>query len=88
MRKNQEGKYEKAVSIGQYFVSSGVFVGFGVGFPTSGSQVLSDYLFEGIEKDAGGKWVCEPDPLEMARILIEHIDSKRAALKLREPAQA
>ena len=79
---------EKAISIGQYFVASGVFVGFGVGFPTVGSEVLSDYLFEGIEKVAGGKWACEPDPLEMARILIEHIDGKRAALKLREPGQA
>lgn len=78
---------EKAIAIGQYFVTSGVFVGFGVGFPTIGSEVLSDYLFEGIEKDAGGKWVCEPDPLEMARILIEHIDRKRAALKLKEPAK-
>ena len=78
---------EKAVSIGHYFVSSGVFVGFGVGFPTAGSEILSDYLFEGIEQHAGGKWVCEPDPLEMARILIEHIDGKRAALKLREPAR-
>ena len=79
---------EKAISIGQYFVASGVLVGFGVGFPTTGSQILSDYLFEGIEKDAGGKWVVEPDPLEMSRILIEHIDAKRAALKLREPAKA
>ncbi len=79
---------EKAISIGQYFVASGVYVGFGVGFPTTGSQILSDYLFEGIEKDAGGKWVVEPDPLEMARLLIDHIDEKRAALKLREPAKA
>jgi carbon-monoxide dehydrogenase catalytic subunit len=76
---------EKAVSIGQYFVASGVLVGFGVGFPTMGSGVLTDYLFEGIEKHAGGKWFCEPDPLEMARILIEHIDNKRAVLKLKEP---
>jgi carbon-monoxide dehydrogenase catalytic subunit len=79
---------EKAIAIGQYFVASGVMVGFGVGFPTTGSEELSDYLFEGIEKHAGGKWVVEPDPLEMARILIGHIDEKRAALKLREPAQA
>ena len=76
---------EKAVSIGQYFVSSGVLVGFGVGFPTMGSEVLTDYLFEGIEKHAGGKWFCEPDPLETARILIEHINNKRAVLKLKEP---
>lgn len=76
---------EKAISIGQYFVASGVLVGFGVGFPIMGSDVLTDYLFEGIEKHAGGKWFCEPDPLETARILIEHINNKRAALKLKEP---
>jgi carbon-monoxide dehydrogenase catalytic subunit len=76
---------EKAVSIGQYFVSSGVLVGFGVGFPTAGSEILTDYMFEGIERHAGGKWVCEPDPLEMARILIGHIDKKREALKLKQP---
>jgi len=79
---------EKAISIGQYFVASGVPVGFGVGFPTTGSEVLSDYLFEGIEKECGGKWFVEPDPLEMSRILIEQIDAKRAALKLREPSKA
>ncbi len=79
---------EKAIAIGQYFVASGVPVGFGVGFPTTGSEVLSDYLFEGIEAECGGKWIVEPDPLEMSRILIEQIDLKRAALKLREPAKA
>ena len=79
---------EKAVSIGQYFVASGVLVGFGVGFPTMGSEVVTDYLFEGIEEHAGGKWFCEPDPLEMARILIEQLDKKRAALKLKEVTNA
>jgi carbon-monoxide dehydrogenase catalytic subunit len=73
---------EKAVSIGQYFVASGVMVVFGVGFPTTGSRVLSDYLFNGIEDVTGGKWVYEPDPLEMARVLIEHIEGKRQALGL------
>jgi carbon-monoxide dehydrogenase catalytic subunit len=74
---------EKAVSIGHYFVASGVMVVFGVGFPTTGSRVLSDYLFNGIEDVTGGKWVYEPDPLEMAHVLIEHIESKRKALGLR-----
>jgi len=74
---------EKAVAIGQYFVASGTMVVFGVGFPTMGSRVLSDYLFNGIEDVTGGKWVYEPDPLEMARVLIEHIEGKRQALGLR-----
>jgi carbon-monoxide dehydrogenase catalytic subunit len=74
---------EKAVAIGQYFVASGVMVVFGVGFPTMGSRVLSDYLFNGIEDVTGGKWVYEPDPLEMSRVLIQHIEGKRRALGLR-----
>lgn len=71
---------EKAVSIGQYFVASGVKVGFGVSFPTMGSEILSDFLFKDIEEVVGGKWFYEPDPFEMAKILIEHIDEKRRAL--------
>ncbi|MDI6891937.1 MAG: anaerobic carbon-monoxide dehydrogenase catalytic subunit [Actinomycetota bacterium] len=71
---------EKAVAIGQYFVASGVKVGFGVSFPTMGSEILSDFLFKDIEELVGGSWFCEPDPFEMAKILIEHIDGKRRAL--------
>lgn len=75
---------EKAVAIGHYFVASGVPVVFGVGFPTLGSEIVSRFLFEEIEKLVGGKWIHEPDPVEMARILIEEIDKRRKALKLRD----
>ncbi|MFH1609237.1 MAG: carbon monoxide dehydrogenase, partial [Candidatus Bipolaricaulota bacterium] len=75
---------EKAVAIGHYFVASGVPVVFGVGFPTTGSEETCNFLFEGIERLTGGKWVHEPDPLEMARILIEAIEEKRRALKLQD----
>ncbi|MGY4706219.1 anaerobic carbon-monoxide dehydrogenase catalytic subunit [Candidatus Bipolaricaulota sp. J31] len=76
---------EKAVAIGHYFVASGVPVVFGVGFPTLGSERTSQFLFEEIEELLGGKWIHEPDPVEMARILIEEIEKRRKALKLREP---
>jgi carbon-monoxide dehydrogenase catalytic subunit len=75
---------EKAVAIGHYFVASGVPVVFGVGFPTTGSEPVCEFLFEGIEKLTGGKWVHEPDPLEMARLLIEKIEAKRRLLKLQD----
>ena len=71
---------EKAIAIGQYFVTSGVMTVFGVGFPTTGSDVLSDFLFREIEGLTGGMWVFEPDPLEMAKILIQRIDAGRRAL--------
>ncbi len=71
---------EKAVAIGQYFVASGAIVVFGVSFPTAGSEVLSDYLFDKIEETTGGKWVFEPDPVEMAKKIIAAIDGRRKAL--------
>ncbi|MGO0123156.1 anaerobic carbon-monoxide dehydrogenase catalytic subunit [Desulfothermobacter acidiphilus] len=71
---------EKAIAIGQYFVTSGVTVGFGVAFPTSGSSKLSDFVFGGMEEYVGAHWFYEPDPVAMARVIIEHIDAKRKAL--------
>ncbi|HEX67571.1 MAG TPA: carbon monoxide dehydrogenase, partial [bacterium] len=71
---------EKAISIGQYFVASGVFTVFGVTWPTLGSENLTRYLFEEIEKELGGKWAFEPDPIKAAQLMIKHIDSKRKAL--------
>ena len=71
---------EKAIAIGQYFVASGVYTLFGVNWPTSGSEILTDYLFKGIEEEYGGKWDFVADPLEMAKKMIAHIDLKRKAL--------
>jgi carbon-monoxide dehydrogenase catalytic subunit len=71
---------EKAIAIGHYFVTSGVYTVFGVTFPTTGSDILTDYLFDGIEETYGGKWDFVQDPLEMAQKMIAHIDKKRAAL--------
>ena len=71
---------EKAISIGQYFVASGVFTVFGVKFPTVGSQNVTDLLFKGFEKTLGGTWAFAPDASEMAALMIDHIDKKRQAL--------
>ncbi len=71
---------EKAIAIGQYFVASGVYVSFGVTWPTTGSEILTDYLFKGIEETYGGKWDFEADPEMMAKKIIAHIDTKRKAL--------
>ncbi len=71
---------EKAISIGQYFVSSGVYTVFGTVFPTSGAPVFQKYLFEDLEKVYGGRWDFEPDPIKHARKMIAHIDAKRKAL--------
>jgi len=72
---------EKAVSIGQYFVASGAYVLFGVGFPTINEDICTNYLFKDIEKVYGGRWdFVEKDPYEMAKRIIAQIDSKRKAL--------
>jgi anaerobic carbon-monoxide dehydrogenase catalytic subunit len=71
---------EKAVSIGHYFVASGVYTVFGTTFPTLGSSIFTDYLFNGLEETWGGMWDFEPDPLKIAAKMIAHIDKKRAAL--------
>jgi len=71
---------EKAISIGQYFVSSGVYTVFGYTFPTSGAPVFEDYLFHEMEKLYGGMWDFEADPIKHAHMMIAHIDKKRKEL--------
>jgi carbon-monoxide dehydrogenase catalytic subunit len=71
---------EKAISIGQYFVASGVFTVFGVTFPIIEETKFHKLLFEGLEEMGFGKWGFTRDPYEMARMMIEHIDKKRKAL--------
>jgi len=75
---------EKAICIGQYFVASGVYTIFGVTFPTVEGTRFHDLLFNGLEEQGLGKWGFATDPLEMAGLIIEHIDKKRAALGLSE----
>jgi len=71
---------EKAISIGHYFVSSGVYTVFGVTLPVSGAPVFQDYLFNGCEKLYGGMWDLIEDPIEHAQAMIAHIDKKRKEL--------
>ena len=71
---------EKAISIGQYFVSSGVYTVFGTTFPTGTSKEFTDHLFKEMEDMYGGMWDFVPDPIEAAQKMIAHIDKKRAAL--------
>jgi carbon-monoxide dehydrogenase catalytic subunit len=71
---------EKAISIGQYFVASGVFTVFGVTFPIVEETKFHKLLFDGLEKQGLGKWGFSADPYELARMMIAHIDKKRKAL--------
>jgi carbon-monoxide dehydrogenase catalytic subunit len=71
---------EKALSIGQYFVSSGVYTVFGVTWPTLGSKRVTDFMFKDMEEMYGGMWDFEADPKKIAKLMIDHIDKKRKAL--------
>jgi len=79
---------EKAIAIGFYCVASGVYTVFGHPHPVLGSKNVTEFLTDGIEELVGGKFAFEPDPIKAARLMIEHIDRKRAELKLHEPMYA
>jgi len=74
---------EKAVSIGFYFVASGVFTVFGTPQPVLGSQKVTDFISKELEGMVGGKFAFEPDPIKGAHLMIGHINKKRQALKLK-----
>jgi carbon-monoxide dehydrogenase catalytic subunit len=71
---------EKAISIGEYAVASGIFTVFGVGFPTTASDEVCQLMFEGYEALHGATWAVEPDPQKMVERIREHIEKKRTAL--------
>jgi carbon-monoxide dehydrogenase catalytic subunit len=71
---------EKAISIGHYFVTAGVYTVFGVTMPVSGSPIFENYLYKELEELYGGMWDLVVDPIEHARKMIAHIDKKRKAL--------
>ena len=82
---------EKALSIGTYCVASGAYVIFGGTSPVSGmpdrvsdSNLVAGLISEGWEELYGGKLEFIPDPDEMIKATLEHIDKKRADLGLPE----
>ncbi len=74
---------EKAVSIGCYVVASGVFTVLGNPFPVLGSKNVTNFLCHEIENILGGKFAFESDPIKAAHLMIEHMNKKRKALKLK-----
>jgi len=72
---------EKAVSIGTYFLASGVFTHLGVVPPVLGSQKVTKLLTDDIEDLIGGKFYVEPDPVKAAETIYNVIIEKRKKLK-------
>jgi len=73
---------EKAVSIGTYVVSSGIYTVLGVAPPVLGGPAVTQLLTDGAEGVIGAKFAVEPDPVKASNLILQHIQSKRAALGL------
>jgi len=75
---------EKALSIGAYFVASGVTTWMGIGSPVSGSEEVTKIITEGWKEKVGAAYYFESDPEKAVQEALAHIDAKRKALKLEE----
>ncbi len=71
---------EKAVSIGTYFVASGVFTVLGVAPPILGAKEVVDILTDKAKDLLGASFYVEEDPEKMVEVMIAHIEEKRKAL--------
>lgn len=70
---------EKAIAIGQYFVTSGAHVVFN-NLPVSGAKKFQKFLLEDIAEIYGAPWGVEEDPIKLAHKMISAINDKREAL--------
>ncbi|OQY59196.1 MAG: carbon-monoxide dehydrogenase catalytic subunit [Desulfobacteraceae bacterium 4572_88] len=73
---------EKAVSIGAYFVASGVYTVLGPMPPITGSMNVVKLLTEGLNDVVGATFAVEPDPEKAAVLIRRHIEGKREKLGL------
>jgi len=73
---------EKAVTIGTYFVASGVTTHLGPMPPITGSMNVVNLLTSGLEDVVGATFSVEPDPEKAAVFLRRTIEGKRKALGL------
>jgi carbon-monoxide dehydrogenase catalytic subunit len=71
---------EKAVSIGAYVVSSGIFTVLGTVPQVLGGPQVTALLTEGAKDVVGAAFAVEPDPFKAAQLMVDHIEEKRAAL--------
>jgi carbon-monoxide dehydrogenase catalytic subunit len=74
---------EKAVSIGTYVVSSGIYTVLGTVPQVLGSANMTKLLTEGAEEVVGATFAVEPDPARAAVLMRRRIEAKRKALGLK-----
>lgn len=73
---------EKAISIGCYFVASGVYTLMGGTSPVKASPIVNEYISKVWEERLGGKFEFVEDGAEIVARSLAHIDAKRKALGL------
>jgi len=71
---------EKAITIGQYFVASGVYTVFGGGLPVEGGEGLTAHLTSELGETLGGRWAIEPDLSAISGRILDHLGERRRAL--------
>ncbi len=71
---------EKAVSIGAYVVSSGIFTVLGTVPQVLGSPFVTQVLTQAANDVVGAAFAVETDPVKGANLMIAHMDAKRKAL--------
>lgn len=71
---------QKAVSIGAYFVASGVYTVLGVMPHITGSPPVVSLLTEGLKGVVNASFSVEPDPVKAADLISAHIERKRTEL--------
>lgn len=71
---------QKAVSIGAYFVASGVYTVLGVMPHIAGSPSVVSLLTSGLGNAVGANFAVEPDPHKAADLIANHIEQKRTGL--------
>ena len=71
---------QKAVSIGAYFVASGVYTVLGVMPHIAGSPAVVALLTQGLKGAVNASFSVEPDPVKASVLISDHIERKRTEL--------
>jgi len=71
---------EKAVSIANYVVSTGLDVYLGIEPQVKGSSEMMEWITKGTRKMVGGGFIINKDPHELVKSILDGIEAKRAAL--------
>ncbi|MDR0862307.1 MAG: anaerobic carbon-monoxide dehydrogenase catalytic subunit [Oscillospiraceae bacterium] len=71
---------EKAVSIANYVVSTGLDVYLGIEPQVNGSDQMMEIITQGTRKITGAGYIINTDPHQLVKSIIEGIEEKRAAL--------